>query len=139
MNMRISRRTLLKGIFTLFVSGLLLPKFHNILYSAEVKKKKSLPRPPGTCGGWCDNDGNGCCDRSERKEKPCNAIKCPGNVKNKLRAKAKEAGAPNGTCALWKDEDKKGFCDLSEKREGGCLYTVCPAHKEHKEGQAQKK
>lgn len=86
-------------------------------------------RPPGTCGGWTDAGGNGKCDRSEKADKPCGAVKCPGHVKNVARAEAEKNGAPAGTCALWNDSGKKGFCSVCEDAKKPCLYTVCPAHK----------
>ena len=95
------------------------------------------PRPPGTCGGWTDKDGNGMCDNSERNVKPCGNLKCPGNAGNVARAETKKNGAPAGTCALWKDPEKKGFCAVCADAPKPCLYTICPAHRDHA-GQAVK-
>jgi len=89
------------------------------------------PRPPGTCGGWVDAGGNGACDRSERKTKPCGAMTCPGHVNHKARAKAARDGAPAGSCAGWRDPRKKGFCALSAAASKPCLYKTCPAHQAH--------
>ncbi len=131
MSGRISRRDVLKIGAAIVAAGVILPGISVSSLLAADKKKKGPPRPPGTCGGWCDGDGNGSCDRSEKKDKPCNAVKCPGHVKNELRAKAKENGAPDGTCALWADKDKKGFCEQCESKKNACPYTTCPAHKKH--------
>ncbi len=94
-------------------------------------------RPPATCGGWVDAAGNGSCDRSEKAEKPCGKVTCPGHVKYAGREQAKKDGAPAGTCGLWKDSDKKGFCAVSAADQKPCLYKVCPAHQDHRAAPAK--
>lgn len=89
------------------------------------------PRPPGTCGGWVDEGGDGSCDRSEKGQKPCGKVACPGHVKYAAREEAKKNGAPAGSCGLWQDPAKKGFCAICVRDQNPCVYKVCPAHKDH--------
>src|SRR3989339_777804 len=96
-----SRRAMLKGLFlgaAAWAFKSLLPGSASLAGENKPAAPKP-PRPPGTCGGWCDKTGNGMCDRSEQATKPCGALKCAGNKSNVSRKDAKAKGAPDGTCA----------------------------------------
>jgi hypothetical protein len=71
------------------------------------------------------------CDRSEKAEKPCGAVNCPGHKNNPKRALARQKGAPVGTCASWDAPDKDGRCAVSTRKDQPCVYATCPAHKDH--------
>ena len=124
---RFTRRHLLTRIApaALAILGLALL---SVTSSIAAKEQQKPPRPPGTCGGYVDKDGNGACDRSEKAEQPCEAEKCPGNIKNRKREIAKDKGAPEGACALWADSKSNGYCSISARKTKGCDYTNCPAH-----------
>jgi hypothetical protein len=96
---------------------------------ANGARPAGKPRPPGTCGGWADGDGNGICDRSENGPKPCGAARCPGHKAHPARAGLKAKGAPEGACAQWADPSKAGFCAVSGRPDSPCVWVACPAHK----------
>ncbi len=106
---------------------------HRTAGNAEAASHQAMPgnakpKPPGTCGGWVDRNGNGICERSENGS--CNAAKCSANKLNPKFAEIAKAGAPKGACALWEDKSKAGFCSVSAKKDG-CLCLTCPANKNH--------
>lgn len=112
-----------------FFAGLLL--LGNGLSASAAQPVKNPKRPPGTCGGWVDKDGNGCCDRSENGPKPCGKVNCPAHAENSKWKSAKKNGAPKGACVQWKDPDSQGYCELSVREESPCLCESCPANRNH--------
>jgi len=120
------RREFLKRLFLIAVAvsaGRYFTRF-----AAGQEKKPA--RPPGTCSGYTDRNGDGVCDRSA-PDGGCRNAACPANRMNSQWATAKAVGAPAGSCSQWQDPEKKGFCAVCVREKNPCLYTVCPAHKDH--------
>ena len=106
-----TRREFFKASAVL-AGALLLSRFVGTSVAAPVgqPRKMAAARPPRTCGGWIDQNGNGACDRSEKGSGGCQSRQCPGSLVNPKRQALAKAGAPAGVCAAWEDPGRRGFC-----------------------------
>ena len=114
--------------------ALMLGRFAGAASAAPaLQGKKVVPaRPPRTCGGWIDQNGNGACDRSENGLRGCQSRQCPGSLVNPKRQTLAKSGAPAGVCTAWEDPGRRGFCAVSARPASACAYTSCPAHRASK-------